>query len=50
MSKRTQRKESAFSAGRQARRLNIPKNKNPYLRRDGLRIIWHAGWKHENNQ
>lgn len=42
MSKRTQRKESAFEAGRKARRDNMEKKDNPY--KDALRIVWLAGF------
>ena len=44
MSKRQQRKGSAFTSGKLACREGVKKIKNPFLRSNGLRKIWNAGW------
>ncbi len=49
MSKQSQRKVTAFSQGKQARKFNQPVNSNPHDRRNKTTYHeWYHGWKHQN--
>lgn len=44
MSKATQRKTSAFSAGKYAARTGATKHENLFVKGHGLNSVWHAGF------
>lgn len=47
MTKGSQRLESAYSAGRQAKLCALPKTANPHKRGNPpYRYVWYLGWKH----